>query len=185
MKFFSFYLLSCLEAVDEKQKYICEYQQSFPALVIARQTCSKLAFPNTWKQTFHAPNFGIDSVSSPPPHQCILWPPVSNYMLLYSTLLCKKLSRAPGGHKKFMLTNLGEQKRSLLWIQKSNSNVGSFLFVPPASLVGAYYLHPPDARAIFSHYDILCKGTCSAIGGPWRTGGVTNGKDPKFLHMFF
>ena len=28
-------------------------------------------------------------------------------MMLYSTLLCKKLARAPGGHKKFMLTKLG------------------------------------------------------------------------------
>ena len=28
-------------------------------------------------------------------------------MLLYSTLLCEKIARAPGGHKKFMLTKLG------------------------------------------------------------------------------
>ena len=28
-------------------------------------------------------------------------------MLLYSTLLCKKIAREPGGHKKFMLTKLG------------------------------------------------------------------------------
>ena len=28
-------------------------------------------------------------------------------MLLYSTLLCKKIARAPGGHKRFMLTKLG------------------------------------------------------------------------------
>ena len=43
---------------------------------------------------------------------------------------------------------------------------------PPApSLVGAYYLHPPDARAIFLHNDLLCNGTCSVTGG-------TNGKDP-------
>ena len=33
--------------------------------------------------------------------------PIKNYMLLYSTLLCKKIVRAPGGHKKFMLTKLG------------------------------------------------------------------------------
>ena len=38
-------------------------------------------------------------------------------MLLYSTLLCKKIARAPGGHKKVMLTKLGgggggEQNRS-------------------------------------------------------------------------
>ena len=35
-----------------------------------------------------------------------LWPPVTNYMLLYSTLLCKKIARAPRGHKKFMPTKL-------------------------------------------------------------------------------
>ena len=33
-------------------------------------------------------------------------PPVTNYMLLYSTLLCKKIARTPGGHKRFMLTKL-------------------------------------------------------------------------------
>ena len=39
--------------------------------------------------------------------QCFLWPPVTIYMLLYSTLLCKKIARAPGGHKRFMVTKLG------------------------------------------------------------------------------
>ena len=37
--------------------------------------------------------FGIYSVPSP---QCFLRPPVTNYMLLYSTLLCKRIARAPG-----------------------------------------------------------------------------------------
>ena len=36
---------------------------------------------------------------------------------------------------------------------------------PPPSLVGAYYLHPPDARAIFLHNGLLCNGTCSVTGG--------------------
>ena len=36
---------------------------------------------------------------------------------------------------------------------------------PPPSLVGAYYLQPPDARAIFLHNDLLCKDTCSVTGG--------------------
>ena len=36
---------------------------------------------------------------------------------------------------------------------------------PPPSLVGAYYLRPPDTRAIFSHNDLLCNGTCSVSGG--------------------
>ena len=56
--------------------------------------------------------------------------------------------------------------------------MGSFPFVPP-SLVGAYYLQPPDARAIFLHSNLLCNGTCSVTGGRityW--GGGTNGKDP-------
>ena len=37
--------------------------------------------------------------------------PVTNYMLLYSTLLCKKIARAPGGHKTFMFTKLGGRNR--------------------------------------------------------------------------
>ena len=35
--------------------------------------------------------------------------------------------------------------------------IGSFPFVPP-SLVGAYYLQPPDARAIFLHIDLFVVG---------------------------
>ena len=41
-------------------------------------------------------------------------PPVTNYMLLYSTFLCKKIARAPGGRKKYKPTKLGgggEQNR--------------------------------------------------------------------------
>ena len=49
----------------------------------------------------------LDLFCSPPPPPVFLWPPVTNYMLLHSTLLCKKIARAPGGHKKFMLTKLG------------------------------------------------------------------------------
>ena len=47
----------------------------------------------------------------------------------------------------------------------SNCSFGSFPFVPPPSLVGAYYLQPPDARAIFLHNDLLCNDTCSVTGG--------------------
>ena len=56
----------------------------------------------------------------------------------------------------------------------------------PPSLVGAYYLHPPDARAIFLHSDLLCNGTCSVTGGriTYWGGGGTNGKDPIFLMVF-
>ena len=60
------------------------------------------------------------------------------------------------------------------------ANFGSFPFVPP-SLVGAYYLHPPDPRALFLHNDLLCNDTCSVTGGRktcWGGGGGRNGKDP-------
>ena len=53
----------------------------------------------------------------------------------------------------------------------------------PPSLVGAYYLRPPDARAIFLHNDLPCNDTCSVTGGSityWGGGGGgTNGKDPR------
>ena len=48
-----------------------------------------------------------DLLCPPPPPAVFLWPPVTNYMLLYNTLLCKKIARVPGGHKKLMLTKLG------------------------------------------------------------------------------
>ena len=39
--------------------------------------------------------------------------PITNYMLFYSTLLCKKIARAIGGHNRFMLAKLrGGQIRS-------------------------------------------------------------------------
>ena len=50
---------------------------------------------------------GIHSVSG---FQCfflIFMTPVTNYLLLCSTLLCNKATRAPGVHKRFMLTKLG------------------------------------------------------------------------------
>ena len=50
-----------------------------------------------------------DLFCSPPP--VFFMTPVTNYMLLYSTLLCKKITRAPGGHKKFMLTKLGGRNK--------------------------------------------------------------------------
>ena len=51
------------------------------------------------------------------------------------------------------------------WLRQSSDKcqtiAGSFPFVPPPppSLVGAYYLQPPDARAIFLHNDLLCNDT--------------------------
>ena len=56
-------------------------------------------------------NLRISSYSPPPPPSVFYAPFVTNYNLLYSTLLCKKLARAPGVHKKFMLTKLGAQNR--------------------------------------------------------------------------
>ena len=47
---------------------------------------------------------GIYSVSPPP---MFFTPPVTNYILLYSTLLCKKIARAPVGRKKYKPTKLG------------------------------------------------------------------------------
>ena len=41
---------------------------------------------------------------------------------------------------------------------------------PPSSLVGTYYLHTPDIRAIFLDDEVLCNGTCSVTGGG---GGIT------------
>ena len=40
-----------------------------------------------------------------------LTPPVTNYMLLYSALLCKKIARAPGGRKNYKPTKLGARNR--------------------------------------------------------------------------
>ena len=51
--------------------------------------------------------------------------------------------------------------------------LGSFPFVTP-SLVGAYYLQPPDKPAKFLHNDLLCNDTCSVTGGSityWGGGG--------------
>ena len=63
---------------------------------------------------------------------------------------------------------------------------GSFPFVPPPpSLVGAYYLHPPDARAIFLHNDLLCNGACSVTGGCityWGGGGGHKRKRSNFRY---
>ena len=37
--------------------------------------------------------------------------PVINYMLSYSTLLCKKIARAHGGHKRYLRTKLVGRNR--------------------------------------------------------------------------
>ena len=45
----------------------------------------------------------IFSVSDP----SVFYDPQLQIMLFYSTLLCKKIARVPGGHKRFMLTKRG------------------------------------------------------------------------------
>ena len=35
---------------------------------------------------------------------------------------------------------------------------------PQLSVLGAYYLHPPDARVIFLHIELLCNDMCSVTG---------------------
>ena len=52
---------------------------------------------------------------------------------------------------------------------------------PPPSLVGAYYLQPPDARAIFLHNDLLCNDTCSVTGGSITYWGAETEKIPNIL----
>ena len=49
----------------------------------------------------------------------------------------------------------------------------------PLQLRGAYYLRPPDARAIFLHNDLLCNW-----GGGITYWGGTNEKDPISVSIF-
>ena len=64
---------------------------------------------------------------------------------------------------------------------------GSLPLEPPPSLVGAYYLQPPDAPAILLHNDLSRNETCSVIGGITYGGGGggggvgAKGKDPVKL----
>ena len=69
----------------------------------------------------------------------------------------KKTARAPGGLKNISSLRWGEQNGSQF--------LDLFRLCPPPSLVGAYYLQPPDARAIFLHNDLLCNDMCSVTGG--------------------
>ena len=58
-----------------------------------------------------------------------------------------------------------------------------FSVCAPPSLVGAYYLHPPDARALFLQNDLPCNGTWSVTGGG---GGKTYwGHKRKRSHVLF
>ena len=45
------------------------------------------------------------------PPQCFLWTPVTNYMLLYSTLIFSKIVAAPGVQSNFVLTKLWGPKQ--------------------------------------------------------------------------
>ena len=48
---------------------------------------------------------------------------------------------------------------------KLGKGIPSACAPPPSSLVGAFYLHPPDARARFLYSDLTCNNTCSVTGG--------------------
>ena len=53
---------------------------------------------------------------------------------------------------------------------------------PPPRLVGAYYLHSPDARAIFLRSDLSCNGACSVTVRSityWGGGGGRGGHKRK------
>ena len=58
------------------------------------------------------------------------------------------------------------------------------LFVCAPSLVGAYYLRPPDARAIFLHNDLLCNGTCFVSGGRITYWGAETEKIRDIIYCF-
>ena len=50
---------------------------------------------------------GMYSVLPPPPPPSVYYAPSYKLMLLYSTLLCNKIARAPGERKKYKLTKVG------------------------------------------------------------------------------
>ena len=75
--------------------------------------------------------------------------------------------------------------KNTLFKQRVTSFFGSFQFVPP-SLVGAYYLQPPDARDIFLHGDSLYIHTCSVIGeGVHNVLGGGGGVEHKKKRAYF
>ena len=50
--------------------------------------------------------------------------------------------------------------------------------------MGAYYLQPPDARAIFLHNDLLCNDTCSVTGGSITYWGGGGGAQTEKIQQF-
>ena len=80
--------------------------------------------------------------------------------------------------------NVSEAQREInesnrLSDEKKNVEGGSDLYrlPPPPSFVRAYYLQPPDARAISLGNDLLYNDSCSVTGVAWRTGvACTNEK---------
>ena len=73
--------------------------------------------------------------------------------------------------------------KSHLKLTNSIGLLDRFRLCPP-SLLGAYYLQPPDARGIFLHDDLLCNGTCSVIGGSITHGGG-GAQTEKIRFVFF
>ena len=96
--------------IEYIQGYMKALTVSIPSLIVLDPTCVLLPYLHIQREfesfrIFHRTKKKIRIYSVSP--QCFLWPPVTNYMLLYSTLLCKKIARVPGGHKRFMLTKRG------------------------------------------------------------------------------
>ena len=78
----------------------------------------------------------------PPGVFCEINKYVTNYMLLYSTLLCKKVARAAGDDKRFMLSRWGGGDRidSILWITKIyNDRILVSCPPPPPSIIFVTY----------------------------------------------
>ena len=74
----------------------------------------------------------------------------------------------------------------LKMVAKTPYNFLDLFRLCPPSLVSAYYLQPPDARAIFLHNDLLCNDTCSVTGGSityW--GGAQTEKIQFFSQVIF
>ena len=121
-----------------------------------------------------AQNFSFGSFPFVPP-QYVKLPPIREHVLLHSKSLCKDMASASGGANNMHPLSWGgghKRKRDL------------FRLCPP-SLVGAYYLQPPDARAIFLHNDLLCNDTCSVTGGSITYWGAQTEKIPEKIPNVF
>ena len=102
----------------------------------------------------------------PPGVFCEINKYVTNYMLLYSTLLCKKVACAAGGDKRFMLSSWeggGEQNR-FDFMDHKDLQWSNISFMPPPP--------PPPPQYYFCYLSILDtrfpNGEMSASKVNWR-----------------